>query len=436
MNLTKQLKNKIQNQKAKIGILGLGYVGLPLVIEFLKKKFQVYGFDNDISKIKKLQKNQSYINYIDLKILNKDQKNNFKPTNDFSKVGKTDVIIICLPTPLNKHNNPDMKYINNGLNQIKDYLKEGQLLVLESTTYPGTTSNIILPILNKKKFYIGENFFLSYSPERQDPGNNKFGLKETPKLVSGLTTNCLNLSCNLYSYIVDKVIKVDSIEVAELTKLYENIFRSVNIGLANEMKIICEKLRINLYDVIEAASTKPFGFMPFYPGPGLGGHCIPIDPYYLKWIAKKNNVDAKFIELSAKINKSMPIYVVNKIKYALKFFNINFKNSKILIIGVAYKKNVDDTRESPSLKILEILKKNNIKINYHDPYVPILKKSRNYSLIMKSKKISKNLLLNHDCVVILTDHDKLPYSFIKKYSKMIIDTRGRYIEDQIKIFNA
>ena len=432
----KHFIKKILKKQVTIGVLGLGYVGLPLVIEFLKKKFVVIGFDNDINKINKLKKNQSYINYISLDSLSKKQIENFIPTDDFSNIENVDIIIICLPTPLNKRNNPDMTYINNGLRQIKNYLKEGQLLILESTTYPGTTKDLIYPLLAKKKFNIGKNFFVSYSPERQDPGNSNFGLKETPKLVSGATSNCLKISHKLYSMIVDTVVEVSSLEVAELTKLYENIFRSVNIGLANEMKIICEHLKINLYDVIDAASSKPFGFLPFYPGPGLGGHCIPIDPYYLKWIAKKNNVDAKFIELSAKINNSMPFYVVEKIKSALNNFNKKIRKSKILIIGVAYKKNVDDTRESPSLKIIQILKENIANVDYYDPYVPLLKQSRNYKLGLKSRKINKHMLAEYDCVVLLTDHDILNYKLIKKYSKIIIDTRGKFKGNQINIFNA
>lgn len=436
MSEINQFIKKIEDKKAIIGVLGLGYVGLPLVIEFLKKNFKVFGFDNDTKKINKLKKNQSYINYIKFNTLSKKQIEKFQPTNNFSNIEKVDVIIICLPTPLNKKNNPDMTYINNGMKQIQKYLKKKQLLILESTTYPGTTKDLILPILEKKKFNIGKNFFVSYSPERQDPGNCKYGLKETPKLVSGATSSCLKISNRLYSTIVETVVKVNSLEVAELSKLYENIFRSINIGLANEMKIICEHLKIDIYDVIKAASSKPFGFLPFYPGPGLGGHCIPIDPYYLRWIAKKNNVDAKFIELSAKINNSMPFYVVEKIKFALKKFSKNLEKSKILIIGVAYKKNVDDTRESPSLKIMQILKKNKVIVDYYDPYVPFLKKSRNYKLTAKSIKINKYILLNYDCTVLLTDHDILKYSLIKKYSKVIVDTRGKFKGNQINIFNA
>ncbi len=436
MNEMNELKKKIKNKQAKIGVIGLGYVGLPLVIEFLKKNYNVFGFDNDTNKINKLKKNESYINYINFNSLNKKQVLNFYPSSNFSNIKNVDIIIICLPTPLNKSNNPDMTFIKNGITQIKNYLKDEQLLILESTTYPGTTKDIIFPTLIKKNFKIGKNFFVSYSPERQDPGNKKFGLRKTPKLVSGATSNCLELSYIFYSMIVDKVVKVSSLEVAELSKLYENIFRSVNIGLANEMKIICEKLNINFYDVIKAASTKPFGFLPFYPGPGLGGHCIPIDPFYLKWIAKKNNADAKFIELSAKINNSMPTYVLHKIRSALKKYNLSLSKSKILILGVAYKKNVDDTRESPSLKIIQILKQNKVNVDYFDPFVPILKKSRNSSLKMKSKILNKNLLLKYDCAVLLTDHDVLKYDLIKKYSKIIIDTRGKYKADQIKIFNA
>ncbi len=432
----KNYLQKIDKREVKIGIIGLGYVGLPLVIEFLKKNFTVYGFDNDIKKINMLKKKQSYINYINLKSLTKRQLINFFPTNKFSNVQFVDIIIICLPTPLNKKNNPDLSFIKNGLKKIKNYLKKDQMIILESTTYPGTTKEIIFPILKQKKYQIGKNYYVSYSPERQDPGNTKFGLRETPKLVAGASKNCLRISVKLYQSIVKSVIKVNSLEVAELSKLYENIFRSINIGLANEMKIICEKIDIDFYDVIKAASTKPFGFLPFFPGPGLGGHCIPIDPYYLKWVAEKNNVKANFIELSAKINNSMPYYVVNKVIFALKKYNKIIVNSNILIIGVSYKKNVDDTRESPSLKIIEILKRHKAKVDYYDPFVPLIKHSRKYKYRMKSIKISKFKIQKYDCVILLADHDNLPYKIIKKYSNLIVDTRGKFKKNNLNIFSA
>lgn len=436
MNYNKSLINKIKTNKAVIGVIGAGYVGLPLIKEFLQNDFVVYGFDNDPKKIQNLKEFKSYINYINLSKLKIKHKKNFYPTSDYRHISKLDVIIICLPTPLTKLNTPDMSYINNALRELKNFLQKGQLLILESTTYPGTTKEIIIPTINKLKYNIGSDFFISYSPERQDPGNKDFDLIKTPKLVSGATSNCRLIASLVYGKIVKRVVEVKTLEIAELTKLYENIYRSINIGLVNEMKIISDKLGINIYDVIDAASTKPFGFSSFYPGPGLGGHCIPIDPYYLSWIANKNNTKANFIELSAKINNSMPKYVVDKIFQNLKKNKVKLKESKILLLGASYKKNVDDPRESPFFKILKIIISKVGLVKYSDPFIPYLKASRNYNFKMKSIKITKEELKKFDCVALITDHDNFPYKLIEKYSKSIVDCRGKYKNSNNKITPA
>ena len=414
---------KIKNKKVKVGIIGMGYVGLPLAKSFVEKNIDTYGFDIDQKKIMNLRKNISYINYFAHKEIKKMNKKKFTPTADFSLISKMDLIILCLPTPIKKNKSPDMSYILSSLKTILPFLKENQVLSLESTTYPGTCEEVILPLLNKK-FNVGKNFYLVYSPEREDPGNKKYSLLKIPKVLGGLTKNCKLLGEKFYSLLGIKLIIVNDLKTAEFTKLLENIYRSVNIGLINEMKNICSKMGINIFDAIEAAGTKPFGFQKFYPGPGYGGHCIPIDPFLLAWKAKKSGADAKFIRLSGTINERMPIKISKKIiSYCQR------KNEKnILIIGMAYKKNVDDLRESPSLRIMDILEKNNLKINYHDPYIKELPKTRKFKIRKKSITLTKKIL-NKCIVLIVTDHDNIDYNFIKKNSKYIFDCRGRYKKD-------
>ena len=414
---------KIKNKKVKVGIIGMGYVGLPLAKSFVEKNIDTYGFDIDQKKIMNLRKNISYINYFAHKEIKKMNKKKFTPTVDFSLISKMDLIILCLPTPLKKNKSPDMSYILSSLKTILPFLKENQVLSLESTTYPGTCEEVILPLLNKK-FNVGKNFYLVYSPEREDPGNKKYSLLKIPKVLGGLTKNCKLLGEKFYSLLGIKLIIVNDLKTAEFTKLLENIYRSVNIGLINEMKNICSKMGINIFDAIEAAGTKPFGFQKFYPGPGYGGHCIPIDPFILAWKAKKSGADAKFIRLSGTINERMPIKISKKIiSYCQR------KNEKnILIIGMAYKKNVDDLRESPSLRVMDFLEKNNLKINYHDPYIKELPKTRKFKIRKKSITLTKKIL-NKCIVLIVTDHDNIDYDFIKKNSKYIFDCRGRYKKD-------
>ena len=422
----------IKNKKIKIGIVGLGYVGLPLAYAFCKKKIKVLGFDIDDKKIKVLKSKKSYISYFSNNKIKEMLDNGLELYRDFKKISEVDCLILCLPTPLTKKKSPDMSYIKNSMKSISKHLRSGQTLSLESTTYPGTCRSVILPFIEKRGFKVGKDFFLIYSPEREDPGNMKYSLSKIPKVVGGMTNECLRIGTKIYELLSVKVVKVSSIEIAEFTKLVENIYRSVNIGMVNELKILCQKMQINIFEVIKAAKTKPFGFQAFYPGPGYGGHCIPIDPFLLTWRAKQFNFDTKFIKLSGSINEKMPNIILKKILYLKKIFGIK----KIVIFCIAYKKNVDDIRESPSLKILELLKKSKITTEYIDPYIPIIK-SRNFKKSKKSLKFNYNLIKNYDLSLILTDHDVFDYKKIKEFSNIILDCRGRYLPDnKNKIFQG
>ena len=420
------LKKKIKLKKINVGIIGLGYVGLPLAKTFCKNKINIIGFDTDKYKIKMLGNNKSYINYFKDQDIKK-MKKNFTCYSSFEKISLCDVIILCLPTPLKKNKSPEMKYIVNSMKNIKNFLRKGQILSLESTTYPGTTEEVILPYL--KKFKVGKNFFLIYSPEREDPGNKKFSNNKIPKIVGGHTPACANLGHKFYELMGTKIIKVSSLKVAEMTKLLENIYRSVNIGLVNELKLLCKKMNVDIFEIIDAAKTKPFGFQAFYPGPGYGGHCIPIDPFLLSWKAKKYNFKTNFIELSGKINENMPKLICKKIINYLSKTKTN--RDKCLVIGVAYKKNVDDMRESPSIQIIDILEKNNINCDFHDPYIPLIKGLRNFKKSKKSIVLNKNNITKYNAVIIATDHDVVDFNLIKKHSTMIFDCRGRFSGENI-----
>lgn len=423
-----KLLKKIKENKEVIGVFGLGYVGLPLSLNFSQKKIKVYGFDNDKSKIEKINKSKSYLSHISSKEISNAKKSGFIATSDYSYTKKLDVIIICVPTPLTKNKKPDLTYIKSTLYSVLPYLKEQQLISLESTTYPGTTSEIILPILTKRGFEIGKNFFLSFSPERLDPSIKKVLLKNIPKITGGITKQCLELSSKIYGKIHKKIVKVSNTETAEITKLLENVYRSVNVGLINELKILTDKLNLDIYEIIKAASTKPFGYTPFYPGPGLGGHCIPIDPYYLAWKGKQVGVNTKLIKLAGKINSSIPYIIVKKIKKILKKIKISYP--KILVLGVAYKKNVNDLRESPGIKIIDLLRKNKLQVSYCDPFIASIPTLRNYNLKLKSIKINSQTLKKFDLTIITTDHDKFNYKLIYKFSNLILDTRGIYKHDK------
>ena len=419
------LKNKIINKEAHIGVIGLGYVGLPLAVEFSKAGFKVTGIDIDDSKVTSINNGNNYISDIDDSLLiNLIKKKKLRATNDTSIIKELDAISICVPTPLSKVNEPDVSYIIDTVNSIKQYMHKDLLIVLESTTYPGTTKEVVLDALKESGLVVGKDYFLCFSPERIDPGNKNFSISNTPKVIGGITNKCTSIGQLLYNQIVEDVISVSSPETAEMVKLLENTFRSINIGLANEIAIMCERLGIDVWEVIDAADTKPYGFMKFTPGPGLGGHCIPIDPLYLSWKMKKLNYNPKFIDLASKINASMPDHVIETLKKGLNGYHKELKNCKILLIGMAYKKNIDDIRESPSLDILYLLNKYKSRVEYFDPYIPnfIFNKVKKTSL----NDLNSEVLKRFDAVIILTDHSSVDYKLIKNNSKLIIDTRNVY----------
>lgn len=420
------LLEKIKRKTAHVGIIGLGYVGLPLVIRYCEEGFHVTGFDIDQKKVERLNKGQSYISHIlSGKIKELRDKRMFVATSDYSRMKDMDCIIICVPTPLKKNKEPDLSYVKNTTDEIAKYLRKGQLISLESTTYPGTTREILLQKFESKKLKVGRDFFLVFSPEREDPGNPKYNTKNIPKVVGGITPECTKVGKTLYEQTIDQVIVVSSPEIAEFTKLLENIFRGVNIALVNELKILADKMGIDIWKVIEASSTKPFGFMPFYPGPGLGGHCIPIDPFYLSWKAKEYDFNTRFIELAGEINTSMPNYVVSKIIDALNKNGKCLRNSNILIFGIAYKKDTDDIRESPGVEIIDILKEKGARVDYNDPFIPSFSGMRHYpNLAMKNVELSGKKLQKYDCVVIITNHSHYDYKWIVKNSKLVVDTRN------------
>jgi len=416
--LIDELEKKIKDKKAKIGIIGMGYVGIPLGLEFAGTGFSVTGFDKDSARVKEINSGKQVMKHIPAKSMKEFvKKNKGSSTTEFSEIRDMDCLIICVPTPLGEHEQPDMSYIESASKEIGKNLRKGQLIVLESTTYPGTTREIVKPILEKSKLEAGEDFFLAYSPEREDPGNKEFSISEIPKVMGGLTDNCLRLTSNLYKNIVSETVEVSSLETAEATKLMENIFRAVNIAMVNELKLILSRMGINIWEVIDAAKTKPFGFMPFYPGPGMGGHCIPIDPFYLSWKAKEYNTEAKFIELAGEINRKMTEHIAHRIGRALNDDKKSIRGSKILIVGVAYKKDIDDIRESPALRIMDLLKHKGAKITYHDPNV------KNVGPL-KSLDLTQNTINEQDAIVITTDHTNIDYKSLGKHAKLIVDTRN------------
>ena len=412
-----ELIAKIKNKKAKVGIVGMGYVGVPLGIEFAERGLEVVGFDTDAEKIKNINSGKQIMKHISSKKMTKFVKKGCKATSDFEELKHTDCILMCVPTPLDTYEQPDMSYVKSATKTISKNLRKGQLVILESTTYPGTTKEIIKPILEESGLVAGKDFFLAYSPEREDPGNKDFSVSKIPKVIGGLTDKCLSVADTLYSQIISETVKVSSTETAEATKLMENIFRAVNIAMVNELKLVFERMNINIWEVIEAANSKPFGFMPFYPGPGMGGHCIPIDPFYLSWKAKEFNTEAKFIELAGEVNRKMTENVAHRIGKALNDHSKSIRKSNILMLGLAYKKDIDDMRESPALKIAELLRFKGANISYHDPYINDAKE-------LEFVELNKESLRKADAVVITTDHSNVDYEMIGKYARLIIDTRN------------
>ncbi len=432
------LLQKIKSRKAKIGIIGLGYVGLPLVIEFCKKGFPVTGFDIDPTKVEMLKEGKSYIKHIDSSDITTHRE--FHPTTVFSELTDMDCIIICVPTPLNKNREPDMTYVFSTARAVAQHLRKNQLVVLESTTYPGTTDEDMRAILEETGLRAGRDFYLAFSPEREDPNNKQYSTATIPKVVGGYSKRCLQVATALYDAIVLQTVPVSSTKVAEAAKLLENIYRSVNVALVNELKMLFDRMGIDIWEVISAAKTKPFGFQAFYPGPGLGGHCIPIDPFYLTWKAREFGFATRFIELAGEINTKMPYYVVDRVGWILNKNGKAFTNAKTLILGMAYKKDVDDQRESPSLRIVQLLKEKGASVSYSDPHVPVCKGHRHYPDInMKSVVLTPNSLKEADVVILLTDHSVFDYAAIEKNSQAILDTRNAFANNGItsdKVYKA
>ena len=430
------LIKSLSSADAIIGILGLGYVGLPLMLSYIEAGFRVIGIDVDQGKVEDLLKGKSYIEHIDALSIKESLEKGFRPTIDFSLVSECDALILCVPTPLDKYHQPDLSYVLNTVDSTLPYLRVGQAMSLESTTYPGTTEEELLPRIESTGLVVGEDFFLIYSPEREDPGNPNFETRTIPKVCGGHTLACMEVGVALYKPAIDEVVPVSSTKAAEMTKLLENIHRAVNIGLVNEMKIVADKMGIDIHEVISAAATKPFGFTAFYPGPGLGGHCIPIDPFYLTWKAREYGVHTRFIELAGEINTSMPSWVISKTVDALNERGKALKDSKVLVLGIAYKRNVDDMRESPSVELMELLEEKGALISYSDPHVPVFPKMREHHFNLTSVELTSETLKKFDVVLLATDHVRFDYEFIKKCSQLIIDTRGVYKEVAPNIIKA
>ena len=438
---------KIKEYQAVVGIVGLGYVGLPLMLRFTEVGFPVLGFDIDEVKVAKLNNGESYIGHIPSAAIAEKRQQEvqlgrgktvplFDATSDYSRASETDVLILCVPTPLNRHREPDLSYVRHTIESLQPYLRRGQMISLESTTYPGTTEEELRSRIEKSGFIIGKDVFLVYSPEREDPGNPIYNTENIPKVCGGSTKECLEVGQVLYSMVVGQVVPLSSTRAAELTKLLENIYRAVNIGLVNELKIVADRMGIDIREVIDAAATKPFGFTPFYPGPGLGGHCIPIDPFYLTWKAREYGINTRFIELAGEVNTAMPQWVVGKVIDALNEKGQSLKGAKILVLGLAYKKNVDDPRESPGMEIMEILRSKGADLCYSDPHVPVFPPMRRHQFELQSVELTPEALQHLDCVLLITDHDDFPYDLIAAHASLIVDTRGVYRDDEPNVVKA
>lgn len=430
------LIEKFHDKSAVIGIVGLGYVGLPLVLRYSEVGYKVIGFDIDQSKVDILSQGKSYIEHIPESSVKGALDCGFEATTAFKRISEADALILCVPTPLNKFREPDLSFVLDTTDSLVPHLRAGQVVSLESTTYPGTTDEELLPRIESRGLRVGKDIFLVYSPEREDPGNPNFTTRTIPKICGGHTTDCLDVGLSLYGQVIDRVVPMSSTRSAELTKLLENIHRAVNIGLVNEMKIVADKMGIDIHEVIRAAATKPFGFVPYYPGPGLGGHCIPIDPFYLTWKAREYGVHTRFIELAGEVNSSMPDYVVAKVAAALNSAKKAINGSRILVLGIAYKKNVDDMRESPSVVLMEKLRNLGADVAYSDPHIPSFPKMREHLFNLSSVLLTRESLSAYDCVLLATDHDKFDYELIKNNSRLLVDSRGRYMAAADHIIKA
>jgi UDP-N-acetyl-D-glucosamine dehydrogenase len=423
--VAKALKEKIEKHEARIGVIGLGYVGLPLAVEKGKVGFSVVGFDINPARVDRVNAADNYIGDVkDEDLTDVVQSGTLVASTDFSGLAECDVVIICVPTPLTITRDPDISYIRSSTEIIGKYLRPGQLVTLESTTYPGTTEEVILPILEKTGLKVGHDFFLAFSPERVDPGNKRFSTKNTSKVVGGMTPICLEIAYALYTQTITNVVPVSSPAAAELTKVFENTYRAVNIAMVNELMMLCDRMGIDIWEVVEAAGTKPFGIQTFYPGPGVGGHCIPIDPFYLTWKAREYDFHTRFIELAGEVNVEVSYYVVNKVVRALNNENKSLKDAKIFILGVAYKKDIDDMRESPALKIIELLRRQGANITYHDPFVPVIEPHGGCTIHLESRPLTSEALANADGVLILTDHSTVDYELVVASAKLVVDTRN------------
>jgi len=430
------LQRKLRDKTAHIGIVGLGYIGLPLMLRFVEAKYRVTGIDIDQEKVNTLNKGGSYIEHITPDSIDHAISHGFEAVTDFAKTRDMDALILCVPTPLNKYREPDLSHIIATISSLAPYLRAGQIVSLESTTYPGTTEEELLPRIEATGHKVGKEIFLIYSPEREDPGNAHYNTRTIPKICGGATHTCQKIGLMLYQQVIDKVVPVSSARAAEMTKLLENIHRAVNIGLVNELKIVCDRMGLDIHEIIRAAATKPFGFVPYYPGPGLGGHCIPVDPFYLTWKAREYGINTKFIELAGEINRAMPEWVVGKAVMELNARGKSVKNSDILILGVAYKKDVDDIRESPAIAMMRMFQARGAVLSYSDPHVPVLKKSQEQAGDLASVTLTAEVLSSADCVLIATNHSKFDYDLIKQHSQLIVDCRGVYLDQAPNIVKA
>lgn len=420
-----ELDAKLESRKARIGIIGMGYVGLPLAREFCAAKFHVTGFDVDPSKVKSLMAGKSYIKHIPAGVISEHVKAGLlDATTDFAKLKQMDAILVCVPTPLDKMREPDISFVVKSIESIARTLRKGQLIVLESTTYPGTTREVCKPILEAGGLKVGRDFYLAFSPEREDPGNPNFTTRTIPKVVGGIEKKSTRLAAKLYGMALERVVPVSTCDVAEAAKIVENVYRCVNIAMVNELKVLFDRMNIDVWEVIHAAATKPFGFQPFYPGPGLGGHCIPIDPFYLSWKARQFEMTTRFIELAGEINVSMPDYVIHRTMLALNEHGKSLKDAKVLLLGLAYKKDVDDMRESPSVRLIEKLREHGAVVNYNDPYIPKAPRQREHNIGLTSKKLTAATLAAQDVVLISTDHSNYDYDWIVEHAKLVVDTRN------------
>ena len=430
------LLGKIRDRQAVVAVVGLGYVGLPLALRFSECGFRVIGIDTDAERVAQLAKGQTYIARYGPERISAALKKGFHPTKSFADAANADAILICVPTPLTTQREPDLSHVRAAADGIAPHLRAGQLVSLESTTYPGTTEEEILPRVSRKRLTAGKDIFVCFSPEREDPGNARFPTHSIPKILGGTTPDCLEVGMALYGAAIDKVVAVSSTRTAEMVKLLENVHRAVNIGLANEMKIICDRMGIDVHEVIRAAATKPFGFVPYWPGPGLGGHCIPIDPFYLTWKARAYGVHTRFIELAGEINAAMPVWVLGKVADALNARGKSVRGSRILVLGVAYKKNVDDLRESPALELMKLLAEKGARLAFSDPHVPALRWRVHEHAPLEGVKLGAALLADQDLVLLATDHDAFDYELILEHSPLIVDTRGRYLEPAANVVKA